>query len=73
MNAGPPTALPPDQPVSKADDAAAIRERMQRIKEDIDAAEEKVRRIETRIQRDRRALALWQTRLAGLPDEQRPA
>jgi hypothetical protein len=47
-------------------DGAFVRLRVQRIEEDIQAAQEKVRRIEHRIQRDREALLLWQARLAGI-------
>jgi hypothetical protein len=54
------------------EDRASIRGRMRRIQEDIAAAEEKVRRVLTRIERDRHALAVWQARLAGISYENRP-
>ena len=64
--------LPPS-PSLKADSAAFVSARMQRIKEDIAAAESKIERIRLRIERDRQALLLWQARLSAIPDEQRPA
>jgi predicted nucleic acid-binding Zn-ribbon protein len=66
------TATPPGRPVSPAENAAAIRSRMQRIKEDIRAAESKIERIRNRIERDRQALLLWQARMAGISHEHPP-
>ena len=55
------------------DNEAFVRLRVRRIQEDIQAAEEKVRRIENRIQRDRSALAAWQARLAAFTVECEPS
>ena len=52
-----------------ASDRAAIVERCAHIREDIVSAQQKVERIQLRIERDRRALAVWQTRLAGIEHE----
>ena len=73
MNTGTAPATWPDRLVSKIDSAAAIRARMQRIKEDIAAAVSKIERIQCRIERDRQALLLWQARLSATSDEQRRA
>lgn len=43
--------------------------RIARIEEDIEAAQEKIRRIEFRIGRDREALAAWRLRLAAITNE----
>lgn len=50
-------------------DSAFIRLRVQRIEEDIQAAEEKSRRIQNRLERDRHALALWQARMTAIQNE----
>jgi hypothetical protein len=48
---------------------ASVRDRMQRIIEDIEAAESKIERIRNRIERDRQALLHWQARLPGRLNE----
>lgn len=50
-------------------DPAFVRLRCERIEEDIQAALEKIRRIEFRIKRDREAQAMWRARLAGITNE----
>lgn len=67
MNA-PPSMSP--APISGAWNSASVRTRIQRIREDIVAAESKIERIRLRIERDRQALLLWQARLTGNSDEQ---
>jgi hypothetical protein len=52
-----------------AGDVVSIRVRCDHIREDIISAQQKVERIQLRIERDRRALAVWQTRLAGIDHE----
>jgi hypothetical protein len=47
-------------------DTVFIRERCERIREDIIAAQQKVERIQTRIERSRRALSLWEARIAEI-------
>jgi hypothetical protein len=58
--------------VPAAADVATIHARLRHIQEDIDAAEEKIVRIQSKIERDRHALAVWQMRLAGSQNENRP-
>ena len=50
---------------------ASVRDRMQRILEDIEAAESKIERIRNRIERDRQALLRWQVRLPAIKDGSR--
>ena len=47
-------------------DAVFIRERCERIREDIISGQQKIERIQIRIERSRRALSLWETRLAEM-------
>lgn len=59
----------PPSTVPNMESAAFIHERMRRIQEDVVAAESKIERIRMRIERDRRALLLWQARLSALQNE----
>jgi hypothetical protein len=61
-------ATPPDHDET-VDTAAAIRERCDRIREDIISGQQKIERIQIRIERSRRALSAWEARLTGLSNE----
>jgi hypothetical protein len=52
-----------------AGDVASIRERCSRIREDMVSGQQKIERIQIRIERSRRALSQWETRLAAISNE----